>query len=139
MKYRRALIDPSWEVELHKYIAGIIQAEHEHKLLAINGMPDHIHILIGMRPIQSVSDLMKEVKECSSRWINKKGFTNGKFNWQGGFGAFSLGKKDVPKAIAYILNQKEHHARKTTMEEYLEFLKFHEIDYDERYVFHEPL
>ncbi len=88
---RQSLIKNEWKDELYKYITGIIQ-NHNHKLLQINGMPDHIHILFGMRPKQSLSDLMKQVKQDSSKWINSKGFVNGKFSWQAGFGAFSYAK-----------------------------------------------
>ena len=98
-------------------------------------MPDHIHILIGMRPTQSLSDLMKYVKQDSSKWINTNNYVNGKFSWQEGFGAFSYSKSQVPNVINYIKNQEEHHKKKTFMEEYKKFLEEFEIDYDERYVF----
>ncbi|MEO6347593.1 MAG: IS200/IS605 family transposase [Aquaticitalea sp.] len=132
---RQSLISATWKDELYKYMTGIIQ-NHDHKVLQINGMPDHIHILIGMRPTQSLSDLMKQVKQDSSKWINQKGFVNGKFTWQAGYGAFSYSKNDVPKVINYIKNQEEHHKSKTINEEYLEMLQDFEIDFDERYLFH---
>ena len=88
---RDCIIQNSWKEELYKYISGVIQ-NHKHKVLAINGMPDHLHILIGLRPTQSLSDLMQDVKGSSSKWINQKRFTKGKFSWQEGFGAFSYGK-----------------------------------------------
>ena len=131
---RQALIQNEWKDELYKYITGIVQ-NHNHKMLQINGMPDHLHLFFGMRPTQSISDLMKIVKGDSSKWINEKGFLKTKFSWQAGFGAFSYAKSQVPKVIKYIQNQEEHHKRKTFIEEYVDFLKAFEIDYDERYIF----
>jgi len=131
---RHCMIAESWREELYKYITGIIQ-KNNHKLLAINGMPDHIHILIGLRPAQSISDLIQDVKGYSSKWINDKRFVNGKFSWQEGYGAFSYSKSELPNVITYINNQQEHHKRKTFTEEYLELLKKFEIDYDDRFVF----
>ncbi|MEM0518397.1 IS200/IS605 family transposase [Aequorivita flava] len=130
---RQSLIKPQWKDELYKYITGIVQS-YNHKVLQINGMPDHIHILFGMRPTQSISDLMKKLKQDSSKWINNRGFVNGKFSWQEGYGAFSYSRSHVPKVIKYIANQEEHHKSKTFGEEYLEILKESGIDYDERYI-----
>jgi REP element-mobilizing transposase RayT len=138
VKFRKALIQHEWKDELYKYITGTIQSEG-HKLLAVNGMTDHIHILFGQRPNQSLSDLMSRIKGHSSKWINEKGFTHEKFQWQEGYGAFSYEKTTVPRVIAYILNQDEHHRKQTFLEEYLDFLKTFEIDYDEAYIFHEPV
>ena len=135
VKNRASLIDPAWEVDLYKYITGIVQM-HGHKMLAINGMPDHLHILFGMRPSQSLSDLLQDVKGSSSKWINDQGWTPQKFAWQPGYGAFSYTQSLVPRVIAYIRRQKEHHRRKTFLEEYREYLDAFEIDYDERYLFH---
>ena len=131
---RQSLIQKEWKEELYRYITGIVQ-NNKHKMLQINGMPDHVHLLIGMRPSQSLSDLMKAVKGESSEWINKKGFTRGKFSWQAGYGAFSYAKSHVPKVIRYIQNQEEHHKEKTFIEEYLDFLKAFEIEFDERFIF----
>ncbi|MCP4274533.1 MAG: IS200/IS605 family transposase [Gammaproteobacteria bacterium] len=134
VRNRQCLINKNWEDDLYKYITGIIQ-NNDHKLLQINGMPDHIHIFFGMRPKQSLSDLMKKVKEDSSKWINKKGFLDDRFSWQAGYGGFSYAKSEVPQVIRYIQKQKEHHKKKTFPEEYLNFLKSFDIDYDERYLF----
>ena len=134
---RQSLIRNEWKNELYKYITGIIQ-NNDHKVLQINGMPDHIHILFGMRPSQSLSDLMKEVKQDSSKWINKKGFVNGKFSWQVGFGAFSYAKSELPNVINYIKNQEEHHKIETFQDEYLRFLKEFEIEFDDRYILKLP-
>lgn len=136
VSHREALILHDWKDELYKYITGIIQ-NHNHKLLAINGMADHLHIFFGMRPAQSLSALMQMVKGDSSTWINERGFTPGKFSWQEGYGAFSYGKSQVPAVIKYIADQEIHHRKKTFREEYLEFLKAFDVDYDERYVFKE--
>lgn len=131
---RQSLIKNEWKDELYKYITGIIQ-NHDHKVLQINGMSDHIHILIGMRPSQSLSDLMQLLKQDSSKWINNKGFVNGKFSWQSGFGAFSYSKSDVPKVINYIKNQEKHHQIRSFQDEYLKLLNEFNIEFDERYIF----
>jgi len=131
---RQSLIQSSWEIELYKYITGIVQ-NNGHKLLQINGMPDHVHLLIGMRPVQSLSVLMQQVKQGSSKWINEKRLAAGRFSWQEGFGAFSHSKSQLQAVIAYIQNLKEHHKNKSFREEYLDFLEKWEVDYDERYIF----
>jgi len=134
VKYRNGLINSSFKGELYQYISGILKPLN-HKLLAINGMPDHIHIFIGMRPTQSISDLMQDIKGSSSKWINEKKFLNRKFEWQEGYGAFSYSKSHVDSVINYIKNQEEHHKKESFREEYLKFLKAFEIEYDERYIF----
>lgn len=133
VKNRQSLIKPEWKDDLYKYITGIIQT-HDHKMLQINGVSDHIHIFFGMRPTQSISDLMKQVKQDSSKWINNNRLVNGKFSWQSGFGALSYAKSDVPRIIKYIVNQEEHHKVKTLEQEYKLSLDEFEIDYDERFV-----
>ena len=138
VKFRDAVIHSSWKDELYRYMTGIVQ-NNKHKLIAINGMPDHIHILIGMRPTQSISDLMQDIKGSSSKWINQKGFIKGKFEWQEGYGAFSYGKSQVKDVIAYIENQEQHHSRKTFRDEYLDFLKKFDVEYDEQYIFKEMI
>ncbi len=134
VKYRNGLIQPSFKDELYRYISGILKP-HNHKLLAINRMPDHIHILIGMRPTQSISDLMQDIKGNSSKWINEKNFLKVKFEWQEGYGAFSYSKSHVNNVIDYIKNQEKHHEKESFRDEYLKFLKAFEIEYDERYIF----
>ena len=131
---RTCIIQKNWEEDLFRYITGIVN-NHGHKMLAINGMPDHIHILIGMRPTQSLSDLMQDIKGDSSKWINTKGFIRGQFSWQEGFGAFSYNKSSVNKVIEYIKNQKNHHKKRTFIEEYLDFLTKSGIEFDERYIY----
>ncbi|MBL7903391.1 MAG: IS200/IS605 family transposase [Bacteroidales bacterium] len=131
---RKCIILKTWKDELYQYITGIIQ-NHGHKVLAINGMPDHIHILFGMRPTQSLSELMQDVKGDSSKWINNKRFITGKFSWQEGFGGFSYGKSQLNHIIDYIKTQEIHHRKITFIEEYLDFLEKFEVPYDERYIF----
>lgn len=131
---RLNLITDKWKDDLYKYISGII-SQQGHKLYIINGMPDHIHTLVSMNPKQSPSDLMYHVKRSSSLWINEKKLVAGRFSWQEGFGAFSLGKSQLKEKIAYIENQQEHHRVKTFTEEYLNFLKEYDVEYDERFIF----
>ena len=134
VKSRVGLINNEWKDHLYKYIVGIIQ-HYDHKLLAINGMPDHIHILFGMRPTQSLSDLMQDIKGSSSKWINDERLVKGRFEWQSGYGGFSYAKSEVPQIMSYIRNQEEHHRQKTFLEEYKEFLTLFGIEHDERYIF----
>lgn len=136
VKYRKGLIQASFKEELYQYISGIIK-NYDHKLLAINGMPDHIHVFIGMRPTQSISDLMQDIKGSSSKWINEKKFLPIKFEWQSGYGAFSYSKSHVERVIRYVQNQENHHKGQTFREEYVQFLNAFEIDYDENYIFKE--
>ena len=102
-------------------------------------MPDHLHIFIGMRPTQSISDLLQDIKGSSSKWINEKKFLKVKFEWQEGYGAFSYSKSHVDNVISYIQNQESHHKKESFRDEYLKFLKVFEIEYDERYIFNEPI
>jgi REP element-mobilizing transposase RayT len=131
---RECIIRNSWKEELYKYISGIVQSNN-HKILSINGMPDHIHILFGLRPSKSIADLMQDVKGSSSKWINNKKLVHSKFSWQEGYGAFSYSKADVPAIIQYIINQTDHHKRKTFSEEYYEMLQEFEVDFDDRFIF----
>jgi len=137
VKYRQSLIAPEWKEQLHKYITGIVQ-NHGHKMIAVNSMPDHLHVFFGFRPDQSLSDLMRLVKGESSEWINLQRFTPAVFRWQEGYGAFSYSKSHVQKVTNYVMNQEEHHRKQTFLEEYRQFLEQFEIDYDERYIFKEP-
>lgn len=134
VKGRTSLIGASWEEELYKYITGII-TNKDQKLLAINGMPDHIHILIGMKPTCCLSDLVREVKKASNAFVKEKGFVKYKFEWQEGYGAFSYSHSALDNVIAYIQNQKEHHKKKTFKQEYIGFLKKFEVEYEEKYLF----
>jgi len=138
VKYRKAVIHTSWEDRLHKYITGTIQ-KNGHKLLAINSAPDHLHLFVGLNPKQSISDMMRLVKGDSSEFVNKERFTQTKFQWQEGFGAFSNSRSQIDSVIKYILNQKQHHSKKTFHQEYLEILKDYAVDFDEKYLFRELL
>jgi REP element-mobilizing transposase RayT len=131
---RKSLISKRWNEELYRYITGIIQ-NYDHKVLQINGMHDHIHILFGMRPTQSLSDLMKSVKQDSSKWINEKGLVRGRFSWQAGYGAFSYSKSELPNVISYIKNQEAHHKAETFLNEYTRLLELYEVKYDQHYLF----
>jgi REP element-mobilizing transposase RayT len=134
VKGRQSLIQQVWEEELYKYITGIVQNKGQ-KMLAINGMPDHIHLLIGMKPSCNLSDLVREIKKASNSFINEKQFCQFKFEWQEGYGAFSYSHSALDNVIAYIGNQKEHHRKKSFHEEYVEFLKKFEVEYKEEYLF----
>jgi REP element-mobilizing transposase RayT len=136
VKYRAALIDTEWKDRLHQYITGIFQ-QNEHKMLQINSMPDHIHIFIGMRPHQSISALIQNVKTESSKWIKAQNLCSQPFAWQEGYGAFSYAKSQVSDVIRYIQNQEKHHQKDTFLDEYRKFLEAFEIDWDEKYMFKE--
>ena len=131
---RDNLIASSWKDELYRYIAGIIDQQGQ-KLYIINGVPNHIHILISCKPTMAISDLVREIKEHSSKHINSKKFVKGKFSWQIGFGAFTVSYRSISSVINYIKNQEEHHKTKTFKEEYLKLLKESEIEYKEEYIF----
>jgi REP element-mobilizing transposase RayT len=131
---RFSIISESWKDELYKYIAGVIK-KNKHKPLAINGMGDHIHVFIGMKPTQYLSDLIQDIKAYSSRWINDRKFVKGNFNWQSGYGAFSYSHSQIDNVIKYIMKQEQHHKQKTFKEEYVQLLKIFEIQFEEKYLF----
>ena len=130
---RFSLIQKEWKDELYKYITGIVQ-NNKHKLIAINGMPNHLHIFVGYKPHQLVPDLLKDIKGSSSGWINNKKLVKGKFQWQEGYGAFSYSRSQIDIVAKYIHNQEEHHRRKSFREEYLGFLKQFNVSFDEKYI-----
>lgn len=134
VKGRQSLIQQSWEEELYKYITGIVQNK-EQKMLAINGVSDHIHFLIGMKPSCNLSDLIREIKKASNVFINEKKLCAFKFEWQEGYGAFSYSHSALDNVINYIANQKEHHRKKSFHEEYVDFLKKFDVEYKEEYLF----
>lgn len=134
VKGRNSLISDVWENYIYKYITGVVQGKGQ-KMLRINGMPDHIHFLIGMKPDCNLSDLVREVKKSSTNFINESNFTKFKFSWQSGFGAFSVSHSQLDKVIRYILSQKDHHKRRSFKDEYIELLRKYMIEYDERYLF----
>ncbi len=130
---RISLIQPEWKDELYKYITGIVQ-NNGHKLIAINGMPNHLHIAVGYKPHQLIPDLLQDIKAYSSKWINRKKFIKGKFNWQQGYGAFSFSHSQIDRIVKYINNQEQHHKKQTFREEYLSLLKKYHIQFDEKYI-----
>ncbi len=134
VEHRERLINKSFKEELHKYITGIIQNKRN-KLIAINAMPDHIHIFIGLHPSNSISNLAHDTKIASSDFINNKKWLCGKFNWQIGYGAFSYSHSQISKVINYINNQEKHHKIKTFKEEYISILESFAIEYNNAYLF----
>lgn len=134
VRNRACLIKPDWKLRLYKYITSTIN-NRGHKVLSINGMPDHIHVFFGMRPTQSLADLMKEVKRDSSYFINVNRLTSVRFEWQEGYGAFSYARSQVNSVMRYIKNQEIHHERYHFLEEYEYFLKQFEVDYKKEYLF----
>lgn len=133
---RLSLIKAEWKDELYKYITGIIK-ENSHRPLIINGTEDHVHLLFGFRPVQSLSELMQDIKGSSSKWINQKKLVHGRFSWQEGYGAFSYSKSQLPRAINYIKNQQRHHQKQSFKEEYQKILEKFEVDFEEQYIFTE--
>jgi putative transposase len=138
VKYRRSLIDRSFQDRLHDYLGGILR-NHGHKPLQINSEPDHLHALIGMSPTQSASDMMRILKGDSSAWLNKTIFDTKQFAWQTGYGLFHLSKDRVPYVASYIHNQEAHHRKICFADEYRQLLTDAGIEFDERYLFHDPI
>jgi len=134
VKGRKNLISIIWKNELYKYITGVISNKNQ-KLMIVNGMPNHIHLLISTKPNCNLSDLVRAIKANSSKWINENKFVKGKFEWQRGFGAFTVSQSGIKPVIEYIKNQEEHHKQKAFRNEYIEFLKAYEIDFNDKYVF----
>ena len=134
VKGRLNLIHPPHQDELYKYITGIVTNKKQ-KLLAVGGMPDHVHLFLGLNHGGSLSDLIRDVKANFSRFINAQRWIRGKFEWQEGFGGFSYAHSQLHQVIQYILRQEEHHARRSFREEYLQLLRQFAVEYDERYVF----
>jgi REP element-mobilizing transposase RayT len=135
VKNRVSLIDKSWRERLHQYMGGVIR-NHGHSAIAIGGVGDHVHILFGLRPAQTISNIMQHVKGSSSEWINKERLTSGKFEWQGGYGAFSYAKSQIPVVRRYIENQERHHRKKSFIEEYKQNLKDFGVEYKNEFIFH---
>ena len=134
VKGRQNLIAKENREELHKFITGIVTNRGQ-KLFAVFAMPDHVHILVSIGPTILISDLVRDIKAGSSKFINDSNWINGKFNWQEGYGAFSYSKSSVDSVVKYILNQEEHHKKKKFKEEYLDLLEKFEIEYDQKYLF----
>ncbi|RLD27488.1 MAG: IS200/IS605 family transposase [Bacteroidetes bacterium] len=133
-KRREALIKRDWKDELEKYITGIVQ-NHKHKMLAIGAMPDHIHLFIGYNVNHLIPDLVEEIKTSSNAWVKKNNLSKFRFDWQKGYGAFSHSRSQLDTVVKYVLNQEDHHKRKTFREEYLDILRKNEIEFKNEYVF----
>jgi putative transposase len=134
VKNREALIMPSWKNDLEKYITGIVQNQ-KHKLLAIGSRPDHIHIFIGYNVNQLVPDLVEEIKTSSNAWIKQNKLSKYKFEWQKGYGAFTHSHSQIDPVVKYILNQDQHHQKKSFKEEYMEMLIRNNVIFNEKYLF----
>jgi REP element-mobilizing transposase RayT len=134
VKFRDSLIKREWKDDLYKYVTGVVQ-NNKSKMLAINGMADHIHIFIGYKPTVAIPDLVKDIKLASGSWINDNKLTSHRFNWQEGYGGFSYRLSDVDEICRYINNQEAHHRKTTFKEEYMGLLKDFAIEYEENYLF----
>jgi putative transposase len=137
VKNRAALISDKWDERLRLYIIATCQ-NNGHKVLAINNMPDHLHLFIGLNTRQSIAELMRQVKGDSSEWINKERLTPFRFQWQEGYGAFTHSQSQVDTVVKYINNQHEHHKKVSFLDEYRQILKSFDIEFDERYIFKSP-
>jgi len=134
VKGRENLLQKPWRDEVFKYIAGIIKGKNQ-KPIIVNGVVDHVHIFVGLNPSMSISDLVRDIKNNSSNFINEQKFIKGKFAWQEGYGAFSYAHSQIENVYQYIANQEGHHKKKSFKEEYLEFLQKFDIDYKPEYLF----
>jgi putative transposase len=134
VKGRENLIADNWRTDLHKYISGIIKNKNQ-KPIIVNGTTDHVHAFIGLKPSMLIADIIRDIKNNSSNFINDNKLVRGRFSWQDGYGAFSYSHSQLSNVYNYILNQEEHHKKKTFKEEYIELLKKFEIGYDEKYLF----
>lgn len=134
VRERDGLIAPEWKEDLFKYIAGIIRKRGQ-KLIAIGGVADHIHILIAISPDIALSDLVRDIKTASGKWINGRRLVRGRFYWQEGFGAFSYSRSQVDEVAKYVLNQEEKHRTRSFKDEYIRMLRKFEVEYDDRYIF----
>ncbi len=133
-KGRQSLLSDEIQERVYKFIGQTI-VNREHKPYLINGMPDHLHILTGLNPEKSISDLVRDIKRTSSTFINQNRLTKRKFEWQAGYGAFSYSKSEVKRVSRYIANQKFHHSKMTFREEYIRFLCLFGINYDPEFLF----
>jgi putative transposase len=136
VKYRKAVINKSWKNKLFAVIGNLIN-EADCKTIIVNGVEDHVHCFIGLKPAVSVSELMKKVKAKSSKYINDHSLTSSRFEWQEGYGVFSYGQSQVDGVCRYIQNQEAHHKKQTFRNEYLNFLRKFKVEYDEQYIFQE--
>ncbi|TVR79366.1 MAG: IS200/IS605 family transposase [Saprospirales bacterium] len=133
VKGRQSLLQKPWRTEVFKYMVGIIKGKNQKPIIA-NGVADHVHVFVGLRPSMRISDLVRDIKNSSSKFINQQNFIKGKFEWQEGYGAFSYGHSQIDNVYRYIEQQEIHHKKKTFKEEYLDFLQKFEVDYDEKFL-----
>ncbi len=131
---RQNLLQKQWRDEIFRYIAGIIKRKNQ-KPIIVNGVADHVHVFVGLKPSQNISDLMREIKNNTSNFINEQKFVKGKFSWQEGYGVFSYSHSQIETVYKYIANQEEHHRKKSFKEEYIDFLQKFQIEYNEKYLF----
>ena len=134
VKGRENLLQKPWRNEVFKYMLGIIKAKNQ-KPIIVNGVTDHVHLFIGLKPVMPLSDLVRDIKNNTSNFINEMKLVMGKFSWQEGYGAFSYSHSQLDTVYQYVLNQEEHHKKKTFREEYIDFLQKFEIEHDEKYLF----
>lgn len=134
VKSRQNLLHKTWRDEVFKYISGVITAKGQ-KSIIVNGVEDHVHVFVGLKPSMSISDLVRDIKNNSSKFINEQGWLKEKFSWQEGYGAFSYSHSHIENVYNYVLNQEEHHRKQTFKEEYLDFLKKFEVEYNQKYLF----
>ena len=134
VKNREAALNKNIRKRVFEYISGIITAMN-HKSIIVNGVSDHVHILIGLNPSISISDTVHDIKRSSSLFINKEKLCKGKFAWQGGYGGFTYSRSQLENVYNYILNQEKHHERSTFKKEYVQFLRNYAIDFDEKFLF----
>ena len=138
VKYRKALIQQDWKSELFAVFGRLIN-ETGCKTLIVNGMDDHVHCFLGLKPSTAVSDVMQSIKAKSSKWVNESGKLRDRFEWQTGYGCFSYSRSHIDRVFRYIQNQEKHHKKLSFREEYLQFLQKFGVDYDERYIFSDPM
>ena len=134
VKGRENLLQKSWREDVFKYISGIIKGKNQ-KPIIVNGVTDHVHVFVGLKPAMNISDLVRDIKNNSSNFINEQQFLKGKFSWQEGYGVFSYAHSQIANVYQYIANQEEHHSKKTFKEEYIDFLHKFEIEYNEKFLF----
>ena len=134
VKGRQNILRKPWRIEVFKYMAGIIKNKGQ-KSIIVNGVGDHVHTFIGLKPSMAISDLIRDVKNNATNFINDQKLVQGKFEWQAGYGGFSYAHSQLDTVYKYILNQEEHHRKKKFREEYIELLEKFEIPYEERFLF----
>lgn len=134
VKGRQNLLHEPWRNEVFRYMAGIVKNKDQ-KPIIINGVSDHVHLFIGLKPAKCLFDLIRDIKNNTTNFINDQKWITGKFSWQEGYGAFSYAHSQIENVYNYILGQEAHHHKKTFREEYFDFLKKFEVEFNEKYLF----